>query len=165
EEAKARLNPALSRRSSDGASRLQQLSARLDSAHGRMLGDARRTTLQSRAALGQAAARMEAVASRLTADRRERLEALDRLRQTLGHTETLRRGFAIVRGPAGLVTSAPVAARAAELTVEFHDGAIGVHPAGAKPQTAAGPDRTVPDTPAPRIRRPRRPAPEQGSLF
>jgi len=52
----------------------------------------------------------------------DRLEALDRTRLTLGTAETLRRGYAVVRGDGVVVTSRNAAEKAAVLEVEFHDG-------------------------------------------
>lgn len=40
---------------------------------------------------------MIAAAERLLPPRRERLDRLDRLRQTLGYKETLKRGYAVIR--------------------------------------------------------------------
>ena len=127
------------------AERLSALTTRLDRAQAQI----RREQTEGQARAQEAARRLAALAPRLTAERRGQLEALDRLRQTLGHTETLRRGFAIVRGPEGLVTSAAVAGKAASLELEFHDGRVRVHPEGS--------------TPAPR--RGAKKPPTQGSLF
>ncbi len=72
---------------------------------------------------------------------KERLTALDRLRQTLGYRETLGRGYAVVRGADGaLVTSATAAAKAGALEVEFSDGRISTANAPQrKPQRNSGP--------------------------
>ncbi|MCU4229464.1 exodeoxyribonuclease VII large subunit, partial [Vibrio cholerae] len=122
------LDPAARRGAARQAERLAGLSARLKGAQSRTLGYARRSTVQGRAALDGLTRRLAAQAPRLTAERAEALATLDRLRQTLGHTETLRRGFAIVRGPDGLVTSVAAAAAAPQLQVQFHDGALTVRP-------------------------------------
>lgn len=59
------------------------------------------------------------------ARRRERLEALDRLRVTLGYHATLERGFAVVRGEdGGVVSRAAAAASATSLEIEFADGRV-----------------------------------------
>jgi exodeoxyribonuclease VII large subunit len=66
----------------------------------------------------------------------DRLEALDRTRQTLGHAETLKRGFAIVRGDGAVVTTRAGAEAASALELEFSDGRLAL---GAKPRkTVAG---------------------------
>src|SRR5690606_27480440 len=101
--------------------RLASASARLDAVQTRT----RRSQLDASARLAEAGRRLDALAPKLTAERRAALESLDRLRQTLGHAETLKRGFAIVRGPEGqLLTSAAAAASAAALELEFHDGRV-----------------------------------------
>ena len=137
-----RLVPALTRRVAADRQRLSGLSGRLDAARGRLRLAARREVAESAVRLAAATARLDALAPRLTADRRAAVEALDRLRQTLGHTETLRRGFAIVRGPAGLVTSVAAAAVQPRLEVEFHDGLIGVRPDD-PPAAPAAPPRAA----------------------
>ncbi len=53
---------------------------------------------------------------------RDRLAALDRMRLTLGHAETLRRGFAVVRAGGRVVTTAGAARAQAALEIEFQDG-------------------------------------------
>ncbi|SHL74080.1 Exodeoxyribonuclease VII large subunit [Paracoccus solventivorans] len=127
---------------------LASASARLDAVQTRT----RRSQLDASARLAEAGRRLDALAPRLTAERRAALDSLDRLRQTLGHAETLRRGFAIVRGPEGqLITSAATAASAAALELEFHDGRVPARPAAEPP----------PARPA----RAKRPKPDQGSLF
>ncbi len=67
--------------------------------------------------------------------RRTQLDALERLRQTLGYTQTLKRGFAVVRAqPDGrIITHAKEARRATGLDILFQDGAVSLNgSAGAK---------------------------------
>jgi exodeoxyribonuclease VII large subunit len=80
---------------------------------------------------------------------RERLVALDRLRETLGYAATLQRGFAVVWGDGHVVTSTTAAAAATRLEVQFADGRLPL------------------DTPPPRPARkpPRDAPPEQGTLL
>ncbi|WJY21792.1 exodeoxyribonuclease VII large subunit [Fontisubflavum oceani] len=111
--------------------------------------------------LEAAQARFEEVDQRFTrvaqasvAARRERVEALERLRQTLGYTETLRRGYAVVREGETLVTTQAAAAKAAHLEIEFADGRLGVIPGGGVARKPVGK--------APRASVPK---PSQGSLF
>ncbi|MBB1498237.1 exodeoxyribonuclease VII large subunit [Paracoccus sp. MC1862] len=141
-----RLDPVIRRATSLAAQRLQAAALRLDTAQARL----QRRQTEGRARMDEAGRRLDALGPVLTAERREELETLDRLRQTLGHAETLRRGFAIVRGPEGLVTSASVAGKAAALEIEFHDGRVAVHPEGAAPTSR---------------RAPKKKPPAQGSLF
>ena len=65
-------------------------------------------------------------ATRQQADRKHRLEALDRLRETLGYVETLKRGYAVVRGDGAVVTGLSAAQDAKTLEVEFADGRLAV---------------------------------------
>ena len=58
----------------------------------------------------------------------ERLRALDRLRETLGHVATLRRGFAVVRADGVVVTGAGAARAARRLEIEFADGTVAATP-------------------------------------
>lgn len=67
---------------------------------------------------------------------RERMEGADRLRLSLGYTETLRRGFAVVRGDGALVTTAAAARRARALEIEFADGRLALD----RPQARRGGD-------------------------
>lgn len=162
-----RIEPALARRQAAEARRLRGLGSRLDAARGRMIATARRDHAERRAALEASARRLAALGPRLAGDRRQALGALDRLRQTLGHTETLRRGFVIVRGPEGLLTSAAAAARVPRLDLEFHDGHLGAVPEGG-PGEATGTEVQVPGAneavPAepPKPRPPGRTAPPRG---
>ena len=105
-----------------------------------MQADARRLVAADRTGYAALERRLAVLATDLIAERRAALARLDRLRQTLGHTETLRRGFVIVHGPRGLVVSANAAARAAALTLEFNDGALPVTPSGpVRPGSGGGP--------------------------
>ncbi len=104
-------------------------------------GDALRQTARGlrRASLERSLARSAreraAIAQRLlraaearSAAARNRLEALDRLRQTLGYRATLRRGYAVVRGAQGVVTGAAEARAESRLEIEFHDGRVDTAP-------------------------------------
>ena len=67
------------------------------------------------------------------------------MRQTLGYTETLKRGFAVVRAEGTVVTTKAAAETAASLEIEFQDGRLTL---GARP-----------------ARKPKGEPPTQGSLF
>lgn len=54
----------------------------------------------------------------------ERLIALDRQRQAMGYKETLKRGYAVVHGEDGLVTTKASAETAKGLEIEFQDGRL-----------------------------------------
>lgn len=88
----------------------------------------------------------EGQATRL-AEQRKRLEALGRLHETLGYRETLRRGYAVVRGDGKLLTTKAAAETATGLEIEFADGTLRL--GGRSSQRKASKSK----------------APEQGSLF
>ena len=73
---------------------------------------------------------------------RSRLDALERIRQTLGYKETLMRGYAVVRGDGDVITSSAAAKKASVLEIEFGDGRYKIGaPLARKPK----PDKTPPD--------------------
>jgi exodeoxyribonuclease VII large subunit len=55
---------------------------------------------------------------------RNKIEAMDRLRLTLGYEATLSRGYAVVRGDGDVVTTKKAAGKAQELEIQFADGRI-----------------------------------------
>lgn len=86
---------------------------------------------------------------------RQRLDAVERMRQTLGYTETLRRGYAVIRQGDAVITQAKGQPPGTALEVEFQDGRLPVLVAGTPP----APRRM----PKPRIDSPDKGG--QGSLF
>lgn len=130
------------------AERLSDLGQRLDRARGRMLGDAQRHIQRDKAVVHQLGQRLIAAASRIVAPRAERLERLDRLRQTLGHDETLKRGFAIIRGPNDeVITRAEIARDLPKLQIQFLDGRVPARPDNGPttPTPAPKPKKSDPD--------------------
>ncbi len=102
--------------------KLDSLSARLPNARARMLADSLRKLAAGQAQLAGLSARLDS-APRLQMERlRGRLEALDRIRAGLGPSETLARGFAIVRVEGAVVTQAAAVQAASTLEIEFADG-------------------------------------------
>ena len=136
---------ALARLTAQTRQRLEALTARLAPALARQLADAARRNADQRRRLTDLALRLEAAPLARLATLRDRLETRDRLRQTLGHMETLKRGYAVVRGDGQVVTSKAAAETAASLELQFHDGRLTL---GARPP-----------------RRGKEPPPGQGSLF
>lgn len=129
--------------------RLTHLRERLDSSLRRVAAVTRRaidTQSERLAALG---ARLDNGGQRVVPQRREAMMRLDRMRQTLGYEQTLKRGFAVVRGGDGVVTSAAAAGKLTHFEIEFTDGRIAAAPG--KPRPDAGGKK--------------RPGPSQGSLF
>ena len=85
--------------------------------------------------LARKSERLEAVMARLTARavsdqaaREAKLTALDRLRETLGYVETLKRGYAVVRGDGAVVTTKAAAKSAKSVEIEFADGRVTLDP-------------------------------------
>lgn len=144
------LTLALTRRQTEARAQLTQWSTRLTPALSRIANEASRRLTDQRRQLQHLEARLQmAPQTRITA-LREKLETRDRLRQTLGHTETLSRGYAIVRNAQGQVmTSKPQAELEPTLEVQFHDGKVTL---GTPPQK-----RRTKETPPQK--------PTQGSLF
>ncbi len=137
----ARAGAGAARRVERRADALAVPAARLAPALARLVTGAARQVTGERARLAALSARLEAAPAARLAALDERLSRLDRLRQTLGHAETLRRGFAVVRGDGRVVTSAAAAAAAGALEIEFHDGRLAVGPAraGRRPAAPEGP--------------------------
>ncbi len=77
---------------------------------------------------------------------RQQIAALDRLHEMLGYKSTLARGYAVVRGDGGVVTTEKAAQDATSLEIEFADGRMQIGGQAAPRKTQKKP-------------------PEQGSLF
>ncbi|MES2667270.1 MAG: exodeoxyribonuclease VII large subunit, partial [Pseudomonadota bacterium] len=119
-----RLGTAHARRMERAGDRVTALAARLAPALARLIADADRRSREGRVAVGKAGMRLDAgMTARLTS-LAARLEALDRTRQTLGYTETLQRGYAVVRGDGAVITSRAAAEKAGSVEVEFADGRV-----------------------------------------
>ncbi|MCQ0091643.1 exodeoxyribonuclease VII large subunit [Roseovarius sp. M141] len=127
--ASERLGGTLLRRTRDDAKRLEGLAARLTA---RAPGDGIATR---RADLDRSVQRLSAAGQRQTVTWRQRIDALDRLRETLGYKATLERGYAVVRASGALVTTRKAAKKAGTLEIEFADGRLetGAAPAAKKP--------------------------------
>jgi exodeoxyribonuclease VII large subunit len=137
------LRPALLRRA------LQAESRSLATAAARLSLDRFRLDLARKnrdlAALSQ---RLSEAGQRQITTLRQRVEAQDRLRLTLGYEATLSRGYTLIRDEDGTVlTTRAAAARARNLEIRFSDGTLTATP-GTAPRS----------TPKP-------PPPEQGSLL
>ncbi|MCV2865196.1 exodeoxyribonuclease VII large subunit [Defluviimonas sp. WL0075] len=128
---------------------LAERAERLAPALARLARDAGRDTVRRRTEVDQLGARQTAALRQKLDALSERLAGLDRMRQTLGYTETLRRGYAVVRGEGGVLTTRVAAEAAGALEIEFQDGRLSaVTGGGTKPK------------------KPRdEPPPFQGSLF
>ena len=115
-----RLAPALQRRTRDSRQSLDQMARGLRPAQ---LGE--RVERQAER-LQTLIRRLSDRATRQQQERLSRLEALDRLRETLGYVETLKRGYAVVRGDGAVVTDVAAAQGAKSLEIEFADGRLDI---------------------------------------
>lgn len=155
--------PALNRRIERRQDALAGLALRLDRGLARLATETARRATEGRARLAALEARLEAAPAARLERLSDRLDRLDRTRLTLGYTETLRRGFAVVRGDGAVVTSKAAAEAASALEVEFADGRLLVGAPSAEGGAAGGAS-------APAGAKPRRlpkagEGPDQGSLF
>ncbi|AUH34887.1 exodeoxyribonuclease VII large subunit [Paracoccus tegillarcae] len=123
-----RLDNAATRQRDRRQDRVQQMKERLDASLARVTAVTRRAIVTQTERLSDLGRRLDAAPARAVAVRRDALSRLDRTRQTLGYTETLRRGFAVVHGPNGLITSAEAATQTARFEVEFGDGRMAARP-------------------------------------
>ena len=120
----ARLGRALVQRVARSAEVLAVGSGRLDRAHRRSFADAERVNAQGQERLARLGMRLDPGMARVLGRARDRLEALERMRRTLGYAQTLKRGYAVVRGDGKLVTGKAEAERASVLELEFQDGRL-----------------------------------------
>ncbi|MGR3491935.1 MAG: exodeoxyribonuclease VII large subunit [Shimia sp.] len=105
---------------------------------------ARHGALRPEAALRQAGRDVDTATSRLAevtlrglAARRDRLLALDRMRDVLGYRATLERGFAVIRADGSPVTRKAAVPKGAALEVEFADGRLAVGATSASTRKAS----------------------------
>ena len=80
-----------------------------------------------------------------------RIDALERVRRGMGYTETLKRGFAVIHGPDGVLTTKSAAEQASSLEIEFQDGRLRPVQPGPKARQKSAKSEEDP--------------PEQGNLF
>lgn len=115
-----------------------------------MVATTRRAIVTQGDRLQQASQRLDVAGKRAIHQRRDALQRLDRMRKTLGYEETLKRGFAVVRGPDGVLTTANAARQVPQVELQFADGTVSARPDGAPPKPSR---KSAP------------PAPEQKDLF
>ncbi|MGQ0566142.1 MAG: exodeoxyribonuclease VII large subunit [Gemmobacter sp.] len=128
---------AMARGAERRVERLGGLAARHEAAHLRALAQAQRLGAEGRARLAALSTKLDAAPAARLAVLAERLDRLDRLRVTLGPDETLKRGFAIVRGDGAVVTRRAAAQAAQVIEIEFADGRM-VTGAGRAPRRPRG---------------------------
>ncbi|WP_299656788.1 exodeoxyribonuclease VII large subunit [uncultured Tateyamaria sp.] len=163
-EVSGSLRPATLQRSIDAEKRrLRALSMRLEPALARVAA-AKRERFETRAArltpariaqdttrkserLADVTTRMQAAGQRQLQTLHRKLDAMDRLRETLSYKATLARGYAVVRGGGEVLTTKADAEHASGLEIEFVDGRLKLGGGKATGKKGAGKP------------------PEQGSLF
>lgn len=156
------------------AEKLSRMAGRLAPALARARGEAARMNARNAEKLAGLSERLaRAPQARLSA-LQDRLARLERMRATLGYTETLRRGYAVVHGGAGLLTGVEAARQAGRFEIEFHDGRLAAQAADGKLAAQAEEGASLPPATAqavsPEPAQPPRgkkkePPPGQGSLF
>lgn len=149
----ARFEVSHERRSERRRDRLAQLAERLESSLRRVVAVTQRAIDFQGERLTGLSKRLETGKSRVISGRREALIKLDRMRLNLGYEQTLKRGFAIVHGADGVVTSVLEAGKLTRFEIEFADGKLSAGPGCASP----GPER--------KTGRKKKGGPAQGSLF
>ena len=147
-EASGALRPGLLRRAIESdRQRVNNMGARLN-LHALQADVARKA-----GDLVRLAARFSDVAHRQNQGWRDRLNAMDRLRETLGYKATLQRGYAVVRGDGEVVTTRVAAGKSGSIEIEFSDGRWEIGKAAAPASKPAKPKSA------------KSPKPEQGNLF
>ena len=145
----ARLIGEMSQRLDDRAERLANAVAALVARRrerladlGARLPDPRRQLALARERLEGPAARLAALLEkpRLLIDRRQALKALERVLESTSYANVLRRGFAVVRGPEGVIARAAGVAPGLALDIEFGDGHAAAVGTGARPARTREPN-------------------------
>ena len=109
--------------------------------------------------LDQLTPRLAQACLRKISQKQEHLDALDRMRRSLGYEATLQRGFAVIRKNSAVITSRDGAIGGLE--IEFRDGTVAVEAAAgaSRPPKAAKTEKTAKSAQA------RQKEEDQGSLF
>ena len=138
-----RATAASARRIERAQDRADALAARLEPALGRMIAQAGKAVEKGQGDLAVLTARLDAAPAARLAALANRLDALDRTRQTLGYAETLKRGYAVLRGDGVVVTTRVQAEKAAVLEAEFQDGKLLLAGKAKKSKDAGGAQATL----------------------
>jgi exodeoxyribonuclease VII large subunit len=139
-----RLEGAMARGTERRSAAFDKWASRLAPALARLLGDAARRGTEGRVKLAAQTARLDAASAQRFAALTARLDGLERMRLTLGYTETLARGYAVVRGDGAVISTRKALEAASAVEIEFADGRTVLGGKAKKPLT---------------------PPPSQGSLF
>ena len=133
-----RLNDRTARLAERKHASFDKWASRLVPALARLITDATRKTSEGRVKLLQLDTRLQTALPQRLAALSQRLEALDRTRTTLGYRETLKRGYAVVRGDGHVITTKAAAEKAQVLEIEFADARLNLGPRPAKKTKPGG---------------------------
>ena len=139
--AKLRLSDRTARVQERKHASFDKWASRLAPALTRLISDATRKAAEGRIKLQQLDTRLQTAPTQRFATLSQRLDALDRTRTTLGYRETLKRGYAVVRGDGHVVTTKSAAEKAQILEIEFADARLSLGPRPAKKTKAGGPEQ------------------------
>ncbi|MGH1424369.1 MAG: exodeoxyribonuclease VII large subunit [Pseudooceanicola sp.] len=135
-----RLMPGLSRGVVRRREALDARAARL------RLEPIRQDLMRSRTRLTGMSDRLALLGKSRLAALHDRLEAVERLRLTLGYEATLERGYAVVRDGSGMVMTRKAQAKSADaLEIQFSDGRLGVVQGPQDTNPGGGPGGADPD--------------------
>ncbi|WP_299623924.1 exodeoxyribonuclease VII large subunit [Pelagibius sp.] len=126
-----RLRAAWTRLLKDGQAQVARLQAALP--HPRQLLTVKREQLAA------AAGRLETLQPRLLSERRGEVESLGRVLESISYKNVLQRGYAVVRGPEGAITSAAAVQPGQALRLEFADGTAAATGGSANPENPQKP--------------------------
>lgn len=134
-----RLDAGAARRMERRRDRMTAMAERLDASLARVIAMTRRAIVQQDQRLVDLGRRLDRAAQTAIRVRTESLHRVDRMRQSLGYTETLRRGFVVVHGPDGVLTSAQMTRQVPRVELKFADGRVSARPEGTPSKSARKP--------------------------
>lgn len=126
-----RLDSAATRRLERRRDRTVAMGERLDASLVRVMATTRRAITQQDQRLADLTRRLDLAVQRAIRNRDQAMQRVDRMRLSLGYKETLKRGFVVVHGPEGVITSAQAARQTPQMDLEFADGRVTVRPEAA----------------------------------
>ena len=133
-EAAGALRPGLLRRACEGDRR------RLEAAASRLrAGMLERDIARKAQEFARLSGRLSDAGQRQVQRWRDQVNALERLRKTVGYEATLKRGYAVVRGDGAVTVTKAAAQRARALEIEFADGRLPVSAHAGAPAKARKP--------------------------
>ncbi|WP_207100687.1 exodeoxyribonuclease VII large subunit [Paracoccus shandongensis] len=134
-----RLDSAATRRLERRRDRMVAMGERLEASLARVLAGTRRAIAQQDQRLADLTRRLDQAVQRAIRNRDQAMQRVDRLRLSLGYKETLKRGFVVVHGPDGVITTGQAARQIPQMDLEFADGRVTARPEGAPPKPTRKP--------------------------